>query len=432
MENLIGGIIRSYLETRKELVERDLRIKEVQGKVITIVGGRRVGKTCYLFKRFQEFRENKKNVIFFSFFDDRIYPPTTKTIQTVIKVARKLYPDGPIYYFFDEIQEVPNWELVLTRLIEQENCYIFVTGSSSKLLSKEIATALRGRALTYELFPFSFKERIGLKIPELGPYFTEKEESIIKSELEDYLKFGGYPEIVLKEDLDKLKTLDEYFNVMLYRDIVERWNIKNHKALRTFMKFILSNFSNKTSITKLLNYFNSLGISVSKNTLYNYLEYAHDAYIVFPLKKFSYSLREIDKSIPKIYVIDNGLLNVVSFNATENIGRLMENIVFLALRRKYKENQELFYYQDPQGYEIDFLIKEGPKIKELIQVTYASEFDEINPREYRALIKASGLFKQAKLTIITWDYEDTKTIKWFGKEALINFVPLWKWLLKIV
>jgi predicted AAA+ superfamily ATPase len=177
---------------------------------------------------------------------------------------------------------------------------------------------------------------------------------------------------------------------------------------------------------------NSLGIKASKNTLYNYLEYANDSYFLFYLKKFSYSLKDIERSIPKIYVIDNGIINVFSHRFSENIGRLMENLVFLNLRRKYRENKNIFYLKTRENYEVDFVVKEENRISKLIQVTYANSFDEINPREYRSLLHTNELFKSDKpeLIMITWDYEDEKKLSWFGKEGTIKFVPLWKWLLK--
>ena len=431
MEEIVGGIVKEYLDLKLSAIKRDLEIEWIEGKAISVIGGRRVGKTYYLFYHFQKLREEGKNVVFFSFDDDRIYPPRLETLQTVIKVSKKIYPEGKIYYFFDEIQELSNWELAVKRLIERENSFVVVTGSSSKLLSKEIATQLRGRTVSHELFPLSFKEvvRCDKKVDSLT-YLSEKEVSKIKGLLENYVLRGGYPEIAINK-LDARKVLAEYFDVMIFRDIVERWNIKNYKAVKLFLTLAISNFSSKFSINRLSNYMKTLGIRISKNSLYNYLEYANDAYILFPVKKFLHSPKEMEQSVPKIYVIDNGLINVVSYTYSRNLGRLMENLVFLELRRKYKENKEIFYFQTKEGYEVDFLIKEGLKIKQMIQVTYANSFDEIDPREWRALIKAHDLLKAHKpeLIIITWDYEDEKEISWFNKRAKIKFIPLWKWLL---
>ncbi|BFI73387.1 hypothetical protein YN1_3740 [Nanoarchaeota archaeon] len=429
MEDVIGGIVKEYLEMKKDIFKRELELEPIENKSISIIGPRRSGKTYLLLYYFQKYREEGKNVIFFSFDDDRIYPPSLETFQTLIRVSKNIYTEGKIYYFLDEIQEVENWELGVKRLIEKEDSYVFITGSSSKLLSKEIATQLRGRTITYELFPFSFKEVIQFEGIKIDKYFTERELEKIKRILKEILFIGSFPEVIVNKDKYE-EILKEYYNVMLFRDIIERWGIKNIKALKLFLKLVINNFSNKFSINRIEKYMQNLGIKISRNTLYNYLEYLSDAYIVFYLKKFSYSLREIEQSIPKIYPIDNGLINVSSYSLSENIGRLMENFVFLSLRRKYKENENIFYFEN-NNYEIDFLIKEGNRITKLINVSYVNNFDEIDKREIRSLIHSYDLFKEhnPELIIITWDYEDEKEISWFNKKGRIKFIPLYKWLL---
>ncbi|WP_231963851.1 ATP-binding protein [Thermococcus chitonophagus] len=259
-----------------------------------------------------------------------------------------------------------NWKLFVKRAVEREGFSVFLTGSSSKLLSKETASSLRGRTLTFELFPFSFREFLKAKGLKVEKYISTKKEARIKAFLREYLEFGGFPEIVfMNDEYLKRKTLEEYVDVMLYRDdVVERHSIKNLKAVRLFLKLLITSFSKKFSINRSTNYMRSLGIEVSKNTLYNYLEYFSDAYVIFPLKRFSYSLKEVEKSLPKIYVVDNGLINVYSLRFSEDIGRLMKNVVFLELRRREKE----VYYFKANGNEVDFLIKNGKDVSELIQV----------------------------------------------------------------
>ena len=420
----IGNIIKEFIDLREEILERELKIKEVEGKAITIIGPRRAGKTYFQLFYFQKYRDEGKNVIYFPFDDDRIYPPTLKTIQDVIKVSKEFYPEGKIYFFFDEIQEVEKWELAVKRLVERENCYVFLTGSSSKLLSKEIATQLRGRSISYEIFPFSFKEITKLKNIKLEKYFTEREQAKIRRLLKDYLFQGGFPEIWIKGLRNEI--LKEYFNLIIYRDLVERWKIRNYKALRLFLKMAINNFSSKFSVNSAEKYMKNMKLEVSRNTLYNYLEYSNDAYILFPLRKFSFSLKEVEQSLPKIYIIDNGLIKILS-SGSENYGRLMENIVFLQLRRKYKENKSIFYFETKEGYEVDFIVKEDLKVKQLIQVTYASARDEIEQREIKALVKAFETFKKDKpeLLIITWDYEDEMRIG----NLKIKCIPLYNYLI---
>ena len=418
MDDVIGSIIKEYLELKVDLIERELKLKLVDGKASTIVGVRRSGKTSLLLYYFQRFREENKSVVFFPFDDDRIYPPDIGTFRNVIKTAKEIYPDEKIYFFFDEIQEVKNWELPVKRLVEREKHFVFLTGSSSKLLSKEIATQLRGRTITQEIYPFSFMEILNLNGIESARYYTEGEESKIKALLRRYLEYGGFPEIWIKENLVE-ETLKSYIDVMLYRDLVERFNIRNYKALKLFLKIVINSFSTKISINKISNYMKTLNIDISRNTLYNYLEYCDDAYIVYPVKRFSSSLREVEQGKPKIYVVDNGLINVFAHKTSRDIGRLMENLVFIDLRRRYRENEKIFYYTTRDNKEVDFLIKDGDKLN-LLEVTYDIDNEHID-----RLFDAMGELKTKKSIIVTWDTIDT--IRRDNME--INVIPLWRWLI---
>jgi len=418
MEEAVGAIIKEYLELETNLIERELKLKEVSGKAVSIVGVRRSGKTSLLLHHFQKLRNEGKSVVFFPFDDDRIFPPTLDTIRTVIKVAKEFYPDGKIHFFFDEIQEVDRWELAVKRLVEREGHYVFLTGSSSKLLSKEIATQLRGRTVTHEIFPFSFREILKLHDIGVSKYFTESQEAKIRRLLRTYLEWGSFPEIWIKKEFAD-STLKDYVNVMIYRDVIERYSIRNYRAFKLFLKLAVTSFSTRISISKIANYMKSLNMSISRNSLYSYLEYCNDAYILFPVRRFSYSLKEVEQSKPKIYAIDNGIVRVFSHKITENIGRLMENVVFLELRRRHKENENLFYYITNDGKEIDFLIKNGEV--ELVEVTYDLDQDHV-----KRVLRALNELGVREGTIVTWDTEDT--IEKEGKT--IRVVPLWRWLLQ--
>ncbi len=419
MNDVVGGIIKEYLELNVDLIERELKLKLVDGKASTVVGVRRSGKTSLLLYYFQRFREENKSVVFFPFDDDRIYLPDLETFKKVIKTSKEIYPDKRIYFFFDEIQEVKNWEIPVKRLVEREEHFVFLTGSSSKLLSKEIATQLRGRTVTQEIYPFSFKEILNLNGIEPARYYTEGEESKIKALLRRYLEYGGFPEIWTKENLVE-ETLKSYIDVMLYRDLVERFNIRNYKALKLFLKIVVGSFSTRISINKISNYMKTLNIDVSRNTLYNYLEYCNDAYIVYPVKRFSSSLREVEQGKPKIYVVDNGLINVFAHKTSEDMGRLMENLVFMDLRRRYRENEGIFYYTTRGNREVDFLIREGGRIKQLIEVTY-----DLDDEHIRKMFTALEELRAKNGVIVTWDTIDT--IRQGNRE--VNVIPLWRWLI---
>lgn len=419
MNEVVGSIIKEYLERKIHLLEREITLKEVEGKAQSVVGVRRSGKTSLLIYYFQKFREEGKNVIFFPFDDDRVYPPSLDTLRAVIKASKEIYPTGKLYLFFDEIQEIDGWEIGIKRLVERENHRVFLTGSSSKLMSKEIATQMRGRTLVYELFPFSFREVLRLNGIKMSKYYTEMEEAKIKNLLKKYIEWGGFPEIWVKEEFAN-EILREYVDVMFYRDLVERFNIRNYKAIKLFMKIAVSSFSKRVSIRKISNYMKTLNISVSRNTLYNYLEYCNDSYIIFPVRRYSPSLKDVEQSKPKIYPVDNGIIRVFAHRTSEDIGRLMECVVFLELRRTYKENENIFYYITADGKEIDFLLKNGREC-EIIEVTYDVDNDHI-----KKVFKALDELKIKHGLILTWDKTDV--LEKDGKR--IDIMPLWKWFLK--
>ncbi|MFH0893186.1 MAG: ATP-binding protein [Bacteroidota bacterium] len=426
-ELVIGRIIKEFSERKEEIVERDLAIPSSPElkKAITIVGPRRSGKTYLLLSYFQKIHNAPK--IFFPLDDDRIYPPALNDLDISLKVLKELYPDatGRLCMFFDEIQEVPKWELFVKRVVERENASVYITGSSSKLLSKEIASELRGRTISYELFPFNFKEIMRINKLRIEKFITTSEESKIKILVKDYLTFGGFPEIVLKEE--KRKILAEYANIMFYRDFVERYKIKNLKVARVFFNLLFNSFAKEISVNKIYHFMKSQGIKTSRNMLYNYLDYLHDAYLIFPLRKFSYSLKETEQSIPKMYSIDNGLNGVFNTDFQDSIGRLMENAVFIEMRKNgLVENKNIFYYKTADGKETDFAIREGSHFRQLIQVCYDLSDIGTKEREIKGILKASEELKCNNLLIITWDYEGEEKVD--GKK--IAYLPLWKWLLK--
>ncbi|CAB3289752.1 protein of unknown function [Methanocaldococcus lauensis] len=333
-----------------------------------------------------------------------------------------MYPNEKITFFFDEIQEVENWEIVIKRLVEREGHNVYLTGSSSKLLSKEIATQLRGRSLSVELFPLSFKEYLRFKGFEFDEILTEQEKVLILKYLDDYLTYGSFPEVVMEEE-NREEILREYLRTIIFRDIVERHKIKNIQILKLFIKFLINYHTKKVSINKLVNYFKSIGIKVSKNTLYEYLEYLNDCYFVFPLKKFSYSLKEINQSLSKPYIIDNGFIRIFDIKHSMDKGKYLENAVFVELRRRgFVENENIFYYEDTIG-EVDFLIKENDEIKCLINVCYDLNFDNYD-REVKKFVKIGKKLNCNNLILITFDYEDV-----IKEDIKVKIIPFWKWCL---
>ncbi|MBA2864363.1 ATP-binding protein [Methanococcus maripaludis] len=417
LRDIIKSIIKEYEQREISLNERNITLPETN-KALAVVGIRRSGKTSILMKLFKE----TENAIFFPLDDDRVFPVTLDTLREIVKVSKEMYPDKKITFFFDEIQEIENFELVINRLVEKEDYKVYLTGSSSKLLSKEIATQLRGRSLSVEVFPLSFKEYLDFKKITLTDVLTEQEHANILNNLENYLNYGGFPEIVLEEE-NREDILKNYLDIVVYKDIIERYNVKNTDSLRLFLKFLINSNTKKVSINKLANHFKSMGVSVSKNTLYEYLSHLNDSYVIFPLKKYAYSLKESSLSLMKSYVIDNGFIKMYDFKNSSDIGKYLENAVFIELRRRgLVENQELFYYEDDIG-EVDFLIKQNEHVSKLINVCYSLNFENYD-REIKKLVKIGKKIKCNELYLITFNQEQEIT----EDGILVKAVPFWKFI----
>jgi predicted AAA+ superfamily ATPase len=327
-----------------------------------------------------------------------------------------------VYLFLDEIQNVKNWDVWVRRIYDTEKNYkLILTGSSSKLLSKEISTKLRGRVVNNEIFPLSFKEFLKWHgvIYDLKTISYSKKRIQIKKYFSNYLMNGSYPAIFPADTLNET-ILQSYYQSMIFKDIVERYSIKEIKKLKILAALLFESVSKDISYSKLTNKLKSMGFSLSKNTIIEYLSYFEDAYLFFQNIKYEYSLSKQLGAIKKIYCIDNGLLNSVSFKFSEDMGRLIENLVFIELKRR---NNEIFYHRN--HYECDFLIKEKNRVVASIQVTKQLD-DENFKRETNGLLEVMNLHNLKSGTIITADREDNITIK--GKQ--IRIVPIWKWLLE--
>lgn len=391
-------------------------------RAVVLSGPRRSGKTYLMYMGIEELlarKEDINSILYVNFEDLRLVGAASQDLNTLLEVFFEIYPDRneKTWLFLDEIQVIPDWERFVRTLVDMENVNVFVTGSSSKLMSKEIATSMRGRSLTYNVYPFSFAEVLKAGKFEYEEYLSSAQMGEIIQKLEDYVRYGGFPETVrYREEWDRI--LSEIVDVTIFRDIVERYDVKNIKMLKLFLNAIFN--SKEFSIHKFYNFLKSQGYKVSKNTLYTYFGYFEDSFIVFPLKRFSYSYKNIESSISKMYLVDNGLL---SLQGIRDYGRLIENIVFIELKRRNKG--DLFYYKSTSGREIDFTIKEGKNVSELIQVCYLLDDFVTKEREVRALLQGSEELKCDNLLIITWDYEAVEIVS--GKK--IRYVSLCKWLL---
>ncbi|MBS3157066.1 ATP-binding protein, partial [Candidatus Woesearchaeota archaeon] len=318
------------------LIKRDLEIKETK-KIISIIGPRRAGKTYFIYQSMEEMLKDMKreNLIYLNFEDTRLLGITFKDIKEIIKLQWKLYPNSmkKLVVFIDEPQNIKNWEHAVRSLYD-EGFKIFLTGSSSKLLSKEIASSLRGRTLSYLLMPFSFREVLKLKKFECSfNKLSSKERSLLDYYLDNYIKLGGFPEILIEEDKQtQIKILKEYLDLIVYRDVVERYNLKNTKLIQWLIKCLIASFSKEFSVHKTYLTLKSQGIKVSKNTLYTYVSLLEDSLFAFFIPSFSQSQRKKGFSINKVYINDIGFVNLLEVSTDR--GKRMENIVFLELQRR--------------------------------------------------------------------------------------------------
>jgi len=395
---------------------------------------RRVGKTYLLFNKIKLLEESgiqRNQIIYFNFESPILSDVSYKEISELIEIQWSIFPDiikKKIYIFIDEPQAVSKWELAIRDIYDRYNCHIFLTGSSSKLLSKEIATSLRGRSITNLLLPLSFKEFLIFKglIFDKNKINTEIKSKIINY-FEEYLLFGGYPEVVLENDNnEKMKIVKDYFDMVIYKDIVERYNLKNTKLIKWLMNSLINSISKEFSINNLFNTLKSQGIKISKNTLYSYFNIFEDSFFIFALRKFEHSEKKRGLSIPKIYLDDISFLNLFSI---QEYGKRLENIVFLQLLRQKNQNPliNISYWKSIDNKEVDFIVTEGKKVTRIIQVCNSLSDENTKKRETKSLIAALKYFNIKEGIIIT-NEDNYKEEEIEGKK--IKIIPLWKLLLE--
>jgi len=399
------------MRLKEKYVERSQDLKLNNNLIKVIVGPRRAGKSFFAIHYL-----NKQGKFGYVNFDDEKLTEV-ENYDEIITVMNSIY-ENPKFILFDEIQNLPKWELFANRL-QRQGYNLVITGSNSNLLNKELATHLTGRHLLTNIFPFSFKEYLKFENKE----FTTTE---IREKLSQYLLNGGYPEILLK-NVELKEYLPTLFNSMLYKDIVKRYKIRNPKQIEDLAVYLISNIANEYSYNSLT----KVSKIKSSHTTERYLDYLEESFILFSLNRFSYKVKEQLSPNRKIYCIDNGFIQAKAFKLSPDIGKLYENVVACKLKKQETDGKLKFYYwKNQQQEEVDFVIKEGTKVKQLIQVCFNINNLETKNREIRALIKAGKELKCNDLLIITEDKEAEEKSEWFGDKATIRFMPLWKWLME--
>jgi predicted AAA+ superfamily ATPase len=425
MKEIFKKLITDFIEKDiKNIQKREYAIPLESKKIISLIGVRRSGKSSLLFDTINQLRniQPKENIIYINLEDDRLYPLKLESLDSILQAYYELYPhkkDEKIYLFLDEVQVVENWELYIRRVYDTENIQIYITGSSAKLLSTEIATSLRGRTITYEIFPFSFKEYLEYKNITINLY-SSKSLSFIHNELENYLFDGGFAETIGEDKTISRKILSDYLELIVYKDIVDRYNISNRSLLKSLNKYCFTNLATLVSFTKLYNEFKSQGFKIGKDTIFNYLSHLEDAYAIFTLPIYRNSVKEEQRNPKKVYAIDNGFKKIYDYAMGEDKSKLYENIVFLHLRRQTKD---LYYFK--QNQEVDFYARIESK-EYLINVSYIIEDEKTRKRELDGLLEAMAYFKLSEAYLITKNEESVVKIE--NKTIFIK--PLYKYLLE--
>lgn len=362
--------------------------------ILVVSGIRRCGKSTLLHQISKKINKESDS-LFFNFEDFRLFG---FELNDFSKLEELLDPN-PNNYFFDEIQNVDNWEVYIRNLHDQ-NKKIYLTGSNASMLSKELGTRLTGRYIQIELFPFSYKEFRGFK------KMDKNLDSVRK-----YLEIGGFPEYIIES---KKENLQQLLKDILYRDIIVRNGIRSSQTFVEIAQYLLSNIGKEYSLNNIKKIFR-VG---SANSVADYVQWLEDAYVIFSLPRFSWSLKKVAVNPRKVYAIDTGFAKANTLSYTKDEGRLLENLVFLQLRRKYPE---IFYFRE-KG-ECDFVVKEGRKITLAIQVSQSINQDNMK-RELDGLLEALKAFDLEKGIIVTMDQKDTV----LKEDKTIALIPVWEWL----
>ena len=411
------------------LHERSLQLPLNKQRIVTVTGVRRCGKSSLLhltINRLLASGVDKEQILYIGFDDERLANMDVSDFDEILQAYRLMYPDRPlssVYMFFDEIQIVKGWELFVLRVYKSYCKNVYVTGSTAQMLSGEMSSALRGWPDEYTEYPLSFKEFIAFKGVKANRY-TEEGAALMANMFKSYLLTGGFPQTVLANvETERVKLLQAYFNTMLFRDMIEHYNISaSPSVVRYFLKRVFNNITKPSSVNNIYNDLKSQGLKLSKDSLYQWLDYACNIFLLHKVPKYSKSIIKQSTSLSKYYVVDFALAKSVLLPQSEEKGKALENAVYMHLARHLNENEQIYYFNE--GAECDFVIANDEGVKELIQVCW--ELDEFNtPRECGGLCAASAATGCKKASIITCN--QAQSIH-YG-DLQINVVAAWDFML---
>jgi predicted AAA+ superfamily ATPase len=414
MKDIFKKIIVERQEWLKNirLIKREITFENEANYAFT--GLRRAGKSYYLYQIIQEkfSKENYERLLFINFEDERLLELTHHDLQYILDAYFELFEWMPII-FLDEIQNVPHWQKFVRRLAD-EGRRIFVTGSNAEMLSLEIASTLGGRFINKEILPLSFREYLSFKelsVTSKTKYSSERYK-IIK-EYEEYLHFGGFPELLQMND--KREFLSSVYQKLFYGDLIARYKVSNVVTLKLMVKKLAESVNNETSINRIKNLIKSTGVSIGNNTLFDYMNYLESSFLIASITNFHNKFTEKETN-KKYYFLDNGILGLFLIDQPT---KLLENQIYIELRRRGEHPYFL-----KRKTEVDFYI---PEKGMLIQVSYSIKNPETLEREVIGLRSAMKAFGITNSWIIT--YDETKELE--VQEGIINVVPAWQWLLAI-
>ncbi|MDR1652629.1 MAG: ATP-binding protein [Prevotellaceae bacterium] len=383
------------------------------GVVKLITGPRRAGKSVYALQLLRD-----KNFAYLNFDEEALFQNFDENL--IFQYLLEVFPDFQ-YLLLDEIQNLPNWEMWVGKLYRR-GVNLIVTVSNANLLSNEIATMLTGRFVQIKMFPFGYAELLDFKKISVN-YDSPTEKAAMLFHLSDFMTCGGFPEIVNARSMTQ-NYLESLFDSVLLKDITKRFKVRSTNELYNLSNWLLANFCNQFTVNQIVEELN-LG---SVNTTKKFCKFLEETYLFFYLPRYNTKLKLMQKAPQKVYVVDTGFVLAKAFELTKDLGRLLENVVFMELiRRGYNTMQSLFYYRTRNDKEIDFVCRSSNRITELIQVCYDISAAKTLKREISALIEASDELSCQNLTLLTYDRE--QNIEEQGLK--INVVPVWKWFLNL-
>ncbi len=414
-----------------EVSPRHVTLRSMRKKADVLIGMRRTGKSYVLYQHAHTLLQqgtSREQIAFFNFDNLAFIDFTGEGLLALTEAWFKRFPSArtkSLTLLFDEIQQVSGWERAVRELIETKNLQLVATGSSAKLLSQEIATSLRGRSVSTEVWPFSLAEAMQFSQQELPPTWpvTKRQMTNLHRCFEQYLVSGGFPEVLALTPVNRKQVLSEYIDVTLMWDVIERHRVSNVLALKRFVAQLLRLSGRKISINKIASDFSSQGIDVSKNTLYDFQAHLEDAVFFFFVPIFSDSPRKQQVNPKKGYAIDPALVRANTFASSGDNGLNLETLVYIELRRR---GQAPNYMVTTSGREVDFVVRNTAGTLEFVQVAWSLADTETKSRELRALADACLEYPGARCTLVTaYESENTRV----GRTP-VRVVPYFEWVLR--